>query len=174
MSFRSACASGLVVLLAAAATGSAATSARFDRDGISFAYPASWYVTTQPLSNGINPRYVFTVSTEPVQRTPKDLGPCLPGIASQLPKDAVLAYVREALGTDRRTSLPRMQPRPRTFRLPSRSDNALCGFARGGTWLPFKSQGRAFYLGVYIGPQAARASVDALRRTLNGMRIDPR
>ena len=118
VSLRSAGTSGLVVLLAATGTGSAATSSRFDRDGISFAYPTSWFVTTQPLSNGINPRYVFTVSTDPVRRTARDLGPCLPGIASQLPKDAVLAYVREALGADRRGSLPpNADPRLRPRRL---------------------------------------------------------
>ena len=83
-------------------------------------------------------------------------------------------YVMEALGTDRTVSLRHMQPRPRSFRLPARSDNSLCGFKRGGIWVPFKSGGRAFYLGVYVGPRAPAATRQALRRLLDGMRIEPR
>lgn len=128
------------LLLATAATGTAAAVKRYDRHGVSFTYPAAWVVTTRPLSNVTNPRYRVTVSTAPVERTSRDDGPCLPGIAGQLPKDAVLMYVMEALGTDRIVSLPRMQPRPRSFRLPARSDNSLCGFNRGGLWVPFKDR----------------------------------
>ena len=83
-------------------------------------------------------------------------------------------YVMEALGTDRIVSLPRMQPRPRSFRLPARSDNSLCGFNRGGLWVPFKTGGRAFYLGIYVGPRASAATRRALHRLLDGMQIQPR
>ena len=164
----------VALLLAAAAMGTAAAVKRYDRHGVSFSYPAAWVVTTRPLSNVTNPRYRVTVSTAPVERTSRDDGPCLPGIASQLPKDAVLMYVMEALGTDRTASLPNMQPRPRRFRLPARSDNSLCGFNGGGLWVPFKSGGRAFYLGVYVGPRAPAATRAALGRLLDGIRIEPR
>ena len=164
----------VALLLVAAATGTAAAVKRYDRHGVSFTYPAAWVVTTRPLSNVTNPRYRVTVSTAPVERTSRDDGPCLSGIAGQLPKDAVLMYVMEALGTDRTVSLPRMQPRPRSFRLPARSDNALCGFNGGGLWVPFKSGGRVFYLGVYVGPAASAAARAALRRLVDGMRIEPR
>lgn len=87
---------------------------------------------------------------------------------------AVLAYVREALGADRRISLPRMQPRPERFRLPTRSDNALCGFPPGGRWVPFKSGGRAFYLALYVGSRAPQSRVQALARIVNNMAVDPR
>ena len=160
---------------AASQRGSPATSlGHFDRDGISFRYPRAWFVTTQPLSNGVNPKYRFTVSTVPIQRTSEDLGPCLAGIAKQLPPNAVLAYLREALGTDRKASLPRMQPRPRSFRLPVQSDSSLPCFGPGGRWVPFRSGGRAFYLGLYIGPKAPPGSVEALRRIIDGMQIDTR
>ena len=131
-------------------------------------------MTTAPLSNGINPAYRVAVSTVPISRTPEDLGPCLAGIAKQLPANGVLVYVREALGADRRSSLPRMPPRPRSFRLPTLADRSLPCFGRGGRWVPFRSSGRAFYLGLYVGPQVPQASIRALRRLLDGLRIDMR
>jgi hypothetical protein len=70
---------------------------RFDRNGIAFEYPRAWSVTSAPLSNAVDPKYLFTVSSGPVRRTAKDYGPCLPGVAKQLPADAVLAYLREAI-----------------------------------------------------------------------------
>jgi hypothetical protein len=145
---------------------------RFARSGIEFEYPRGWFVTTEPLSNGLDPAYRFTVSSEPVRRTPRDDGPCLPGVAEQLPDDAVLAYLREAI-SGRGTSLARMQPRPRSFRLPARGDNALCGFP-SGRWVPFRSGGRAFYLGIYIGERAPAARAQALQRLLDQMRITPK
>lgn len=164
------------VALTASVSSTAEGSARerFDRNGITFGYPSSWFVTTKPLSNGVNPTYRFTVSTTPVHRTPKDLGPCLAGIAKQLPRTAVVAYLREAVGADRRASLPNMQPRPRTFPLPSRADNGLPCFGRGGRWVPFKTGGRAFYLGLYIGPRASPASIRALGKLVDEMKIKPR
>lgn len=147
---------------------------RYDGNGISFQYPRSWFVTTERLSNAVNPTYRFTVSSHRVRPTGKEEGPCLPGIARQLPPTAALAYLREALGADRRISLPRMQPRPERFRLPTRSDNALCGFPPGGRWVPFKSGGRAFYLALYVGPRASKARAQSLARIVNGMKIDPR
>lgn len=149
------------------------TVKRFDRYGIRFHYPESWFATTQPLSNGTNPAYRFAVSTVPVRRTRADEGPCLPGVANQLPAAAVLAFLREALGYDRTRSLPRMPRRPRSFRLPNRSDSSLCGFKRGSLWLPFKDRGRAFYLGIYVGPETTAATRRALQRLLDGMRLDP-
>ena len=165
----------MVVALAAAICPSAEAAAfkEFDRNGIKFAYPGSWVVTTKPLSDGVNPTYRFAVSTAPIHRTPKDSGPCLAGIAAQLPRTAVLAYLREALGADRRASLPNMQPRPRSFRLPTRSDNALPCFGAGGRWVPFRAGGRAFYLGLHVGPKASPASTRTLGKLVNEMRIKP-
>ena len=168
----------MAVALAAKAAGEPSTGAtslrRFDQNGIAFQYPRSWFVTTRALSNGINPKYRFAVSSVPVQRTAEDLGPCLSGIAKQLPDDAVLAYLREALGADRRASLPRMQPRPQSFRLPTRTDNSLPCFGQGGRWVPFRESGRAFYLGLYIGPKASPANARALGRLVNDIRIASR
>ncbi len=80
---------------------------RFDRARITFTYPSEWFVTTQPLSRrAVSPVYRFAVSTVKVRHTPEDIGPCLPGIAKQLPRDAVLAFLREATGADRARSLP--------------------------------------------------------------------
>ena len=160
---------------AASQPGSGARSlARFDRDGIAFRYPRPWFLTTQPLSNGINPKYRFAVSSVPVRRTSEDLGPCLAGIAKQLPADAALVYLREALGTDRTSSLPRLQPRPRSIRLPAQADNSLPCFGPGGRWIPFRSGGRAFYLGLYLGPKAPPGIAQTLRRLIDGIDIAPR
>jgi hypothetical protein len=147
---------------------------RFDRYGITFEYPGSWFVTTQPISAARDPVYRFTVSTVRVRRTPADRGPCTPGIAKQLPPNGVLAYLRERLRRrDVAIELSRMTPRPRSFPLPTASSTALCGWARRGLWTPFKADGRAFYLGVYVGPKAPAATQRALKRMLDGMRIDP-
>ena len=165
----------VAVVLTAAICASAEGSAlkRFERNGIQLTYPNSWDITTKALSNGVNPRYRFAVSTGPVHRTPKDLGPCLAGIAEQLPRTGVLAYLREATGADRTASLPSMQSRPRTFRLPTRADNSLPCFGRGRRWVPFRTGNRAFYLGLWIGPRASSARIRALGKLVNGMQIKP-
>ena len=178
----------LVVVVAAALTGASTIAAadpslrldrmRFDRDGIRFAYPASWFVTRRPLNDGLDGEYVFTVSTHPVRRTARDQGACLWGIARQLPKDDVLAFLVEANEVERRSLVREFDPRPRTFPRPSRTTGAVCGFPRAGggrgAWIPFQSKGRAFTLAIQIGPWASRASVEALQRMLDGMQIAPR
>jgi hypothetical protein len=148
---------------------------QFHRHGIAFEYPESWFVTTRPISNGVNPVYRFTVSTVPVHRTRADQGPCTPGIAKQVPSDGVLAYLREGLGPlDRDRALPRMPTRPRSFPLPNATSTALCGWSRRGLWIPFKDGGRAFYLGVYVGPKATASTRRALRHLLDRMEIQAR
>jgi hypothetical protein len=148
------------------------TRQRFDSNGIAFDYPSTWFATVEPLSPVGSPVYRFAVSSVPVQRTPADEGPCLPGVARQLPPDAVLAYLREALGVDRTRSLPRLPDRPPSFPLPSARGSGLCGFERGSSlWYPFKDGDRAFYLGVYIGPEASDRSRSTLADLLNKMKI---
>ena len=93
--------------------------------------------------------------------------------AGQLRENGVLAYVREALDSRVPEYIDRMQPRPPSFRLPTQADHSLCGFPRGGRWVPFRSGGRAFYLGLYVGKRAPLASVRALQRLVNRMQIDP-
>lgn len=163
---------GLAVL-SATSSSAAAEVERFDARGIAFEYPSGWFVTKRPLSNGTNPAYRFAVSTVKVRRTNQDIGPCLPGIARQLPRGAVLAFLREAVGADRARSLPRMAPRPRSFRLPTEADSSLCGFAGRTRWVPFKQAGRALYLGIYVGPRAPESTKHALKRLLDRMRIQP-
>jgi hypothetical protein len=149
-----------------------ASKERFDQNGIAFNYPHRWSVTVQPLSPATNPVYRFAVSSVPVQQTAADEGPCLPGVARQLPSGAVLAYLREALGADRTRSLPRMPQRPASFPLAHRTGGGLCGFAQGGgLWYPFKDGNRAFYLGVYVGPDASTASRRALKDLLDGIEV---
>ena len=160
------------VLVAATPAGGTAAE-HFDRHGISFSYPTGWSITTRPLSDGVNPIYRFAVGTAPVRRTSRDSGPCLPGVARQLARGDVLAYLREAIGADRARSLPRMPRRPRSFRLPTAADSSLCGFGPGGRWIPFKDAGRAFYLGVYVGPEAPEKRARALGRLLDRLQIDP-
>ena len=162
------------ILVAAALADPAATSGGSDRPfstyGISVQHPPTWFVTTRPLSFAGNPVYRFSASSVRVRRTSSDTGPCLPGIAKQLPPGAVLVYLREALGADRRISLPRMPPRPARFRLPTRP--GLCGFTTGASrWIGFKEAGRVFYLGVHVGDTASPAKKRAVLRLLNGMQI---
>lgn len=164
-----------VVFALTACSQSSGDLKQFSRYGITLEYPKSWFVTTRPITHAVNPVYRFTVSTSPVRRTPADTGPCAPGIAKQLPADGVLAYLREALGRhDVALSLSGMTPRPRHFPLPTASSTALCGWPRHGLWLPFKAKGRAFYLGVYVGPRATAATRRALRHLLDGMQIRAR
>ena len=174
----------VVVVVGAALIGASSIGAaerlsqRFDRGGIRFTYPASWVVATRPLSNGLDGEYVFALSTHPVRRTARDQGACLWGIARQLPKDGVLAFLVEANEVERRSLVREFDPRPRTFPLPSRPTGAVCGFPRGsggrGAWIPFQTKDRAFTLAIQIGPRASRASVAVLQRMLDGMRIDRR
>jgi hypothetical protein len=165
----------LVALIRATAASGEATAERFDRNGIAFTYPSRWYATTNALSNAGNPVYRFTVTTRRVSRTRADIGPCLPGIAGQLGSRDVLAFAREALGSDRVRSLPRVRPRPRSFRLPRPTDHYLCGFGRRPTLSSsFKDGGRVFYLWIYVGTRASPENRRALERLLNTMVIDPR
>ncbi|MBD0329739.1 MAG: hypothetical protein ICV64_06515 [Thermoleophilia bacterium] len=148
---------------------------RFVAHGITFAHPRGWFVVTEPLSPSPNPAYRFAVSSVPVRRTPADEGPCLPGIARQLPSDGVLVYLREALGADRRRSLPRMPERPSRFPSPPRRGGGPCGFERGGGyWYGFAESGRTFYLGVHVGPDASRAARRAVSELVDGMAIRAR
>jgi hypothetical protein len=50
----------------------------------------------------------------------------------------------------------------------------LCGFGRGGRWIPFKENGRAFYLGAYLGPRASSRTTQELARLVAGMTIRTR
>src|SRR5205085_11896795 len=109
---------------AASASAGAAGTSRFSNRGISFSYPSSWYLTTRPLSNGVEPVYRFAVGNFRFHRTPRDVGPCLQGIAKQRTSTGVLAFIREAVGTDARRA--HAGPRPKTFRLPAPTVHAAC------------------------------------------------
>lgn len=64
-----------------------------------------------------------------------------------------------------------MPNRPRPFRLPRPTDSYLCGFRGSTSWVAFKEGGRAFYLGIYVGPQASAETRKALQQLLDGMTI---
>jgi hypothetical protein len=156
------------LVLSAATAASAGDERHFERKGIGFDYPASWYVTTRPLSNGVQPIYRFALANFRVHRTPRDLGPCLEGIARQRRPDRVLAFMREATGTD--AKLDRFPRRPRSFPLPRRDDQVAC-LGPGTSGLLFRDSGRAFYLWISVGPNASAADKRALRQSLDGMTI---
>jgi len=149
-------------LLGASAQATSEGTRRFSNWGISFVYPTSWYVTTEPLSNGIEPAYRFAAGNFRFHRTARDLGPCLEGIAKQRTDLGVLAFMREALGADaRRTRAP---PRPKRFRLPRATDQAAC-LGPGSSQVVFREAGRILYLWISIAPKAspvARAQLSAL------------
>jgi len=161
----------VAVLLFGGLVSRASGSVRaFSDHGISFAYPSGWYATTKPLSNGTEPIYRFAVGNFRFRRTPRDLGPCLSGIAKQRPRNGVLAFMREALGADRRRSLPRTPARPRDISLPRRSDQAWC-LGRGTREIAFHRSGRVFFLAISVGPTASRADKRRLHTLLNAMGI---
>ncbi len=106
----------LAVALAAKAAGAHSTVAtslrRFDQNGIAFQYPRSWFVTTRNAQQWHQPQ--VPLRREQRSSTAHGRGSrALPvrhcDTASGRRGTRVL---REALGTDRRASLPRMQPRP--------------------------------------------------------------
>jgi hypothetical protein len=142
----------------------------FSNHGISFAYPSAWHATTQPLFNATEPVYRFAVGNFRFHRTPRDIGPCLSGIAKERPKNGVLAFMREALGADRRRSLPRTPSRPKHISLPRSSDQAWC-LGHGTGEIVFHTADRVFYLAMSVGPTASRADKRRLRTLLNAMRI---
>lgn len=162
-------AAGAVAVAAAfSAHASVGGTSRFSSRGITFTYPGSWYVTTQPLSNGVEPVYRFAVGNFRVHRTSRDLGPCLQGIAKQRPATGVLAFMREAVGADARGA--RVGLRPRTFRLPAPTEQAAC-LGPGSTQFAFKQSGRVFYVWLSVAPKAPRAARTEIQTLLDSMKI---
>jgi len=153
---------------APSAWAGAAGTSRFSNRGISFAYPSSWYVTTRPLSNGVEPIYRFAVGNFRFHRTPRDVGPCLEGIARQRTAGGVLAFMREATGADARRS--RVAPRPAAFRLPTPSDRAAC-LGPGSSQVAFRQGGRVFYLWISVAPKAPAVARTQLAQLLDSMKI---
>jgi hypothetical protein len=174
---------GIAVALALVATpvGAGADVGRYDRLGISFEYPSSWFVTSEPLSAARDPYYRFAASTVPVRRTRRDIGPCLPGIARQLPRNAALVFLKENTGASRRRALPRLDPMPRRFSL--RRYGVPCGFhvagvphvpfGRGDS-IDFREARRALILFVWVGPTATKATERQLGRLVASLEIRPR
>jgi hypothetical protein len=164
------------VLLAAVPVTSEARPGleRFDHFGISFEHPSDWFVTTERLSNGWDPDYRFAASTVPVQRTRQDVGPCLRGIDRQLPRDAALVFLREARTGIGPRQLRRLGPLP--TRLPLTPDAVMYCMQRPalGAWVHFRAAGRAFVLGVHLGPRATKETQRELRRLVASIEIRPR
>jgi hypothetical protein len=128
----------------------------------------------EPLSNGANPDYRFAASTVPVKRTRHDVGPCLRGIDRQLPRNAALVFLREYRGASRRAALPRLDPMPRRLRLTPGSIMYCLHRPARGAWVNFREAGRAFVLGVHLGPRATKATEHELRRLVASLEIRPR
>jgi hypothetical protein len=171
----------LVMAVVVAPAGAAGPLERYDRLGISFEYPSSWFVTSEPLSDGSDPDYRFAVSTTPVRRTRHDRGPCLSGIARQLPRGAALVFLREYRGASRRRALPRLDPMPRRISLTRYG--VPCGFHGAGVphapfgrgdSVQFREARRALILFVWVGPNATKATERQLRRLIASLEIRPR
>jgi hypothetical protein len=153
---------------------------RYDRLGISFEYPSSWLVTTEPLSDGADPDYRFAASTVRVKRTRHDKGPCLAGIARQLPPGAALVFLREYRGASRTRALPRLDPFPRRlsltpglpqcFHVPSSPTKP---YGRGAG-IHFRESRRALVLFAWVGPRASSRTERELRRLVASLEIHPR
>jgi hypothetical protein len=158
----------LAAVLAFSSPANAGRTSSFSSKGITFAYPASWFVTTRPLSNGVSPVYRFAIGNFRFHRTQRDIGPCLRGIASQRPPTGVLAFIREAVGADARRA--RVGARPKTFQLPDRMEQAAC-LGPGSSQFTFRQAGRVFYLWVSVAPGAPQAARTEIQRLLDSMKI---
>jgi hypothetical protein len=164
----------LCLLLASAARATPAGGIKqFDRAGISFTYASDWFVTTKPLSSGADPNYRFAVASWPVHRTSRDQGPCLAGIAKQRPPSGALIFLREYVGASRERALPRLQPKPRHLRLPTRRDRDGC-LGSGTTTHSFRQADRAFILWISVGPEVTAETRSGLRIVLSSLGIRPR
>jgi hypothetical protein len=161
-------AAALVMATCVFAQSGVGETERFSSDGITFTCPSSWYVTTRPLSNGLEPIYRFAVGNFRFHRTKRDIGPCLQGISEQRPGTGVLAFMREAIGADARRA--HVGARPKAFRLPSPTEQAAC-LGPGSTQFTFSQAGRVFYLWLSISPKAPPAARAEIRRLLDSMRI---
>ena len=162
----------LAALAAVLALASAAGARDFDRHGISFSYPGAWHVTTKPLSNLISPTYRFAIATFLPRRTAQNDGPCLAGVARRRGARGAYAYLLEDTTLPHRY-LHRFPPRrPGLFHLPARGQMASCD-GRWSRWIPFRQAGRAFYLGISVGPRASNATRRELRRMVAGLEIRP-
>ena len=163
----------LTVTVLALALASAAAARDFDRHGISFSYTAGWHVTTKPLSNVSSPTYRFAVATFEPRRTARDEGPCLAGIARQRGATGAYAYLLEDTTLPRRY-LHRFPPRRLgLFHLPARGQQSVCD-GRWSRWIPFRQAGRAFYLGISVGPKASVETRRQLHRILTSLEIHRR
>jgi hypothetical protein len=161
----------VVFLVGAASATRTAGLERFERKGISFAYPGDWFVTAKPLSNGWDPDYRFAVATWPVHRTSRDRGPCLAGIAKQRPANGALAFLREYVGASRKRALPRLPPRPKHFRLPTQRDGDYGCLGKGSLAHYFRDSGRALILWISIGPKATAETRLALKEIVASLEI---
>jgi hypothetical protein len=163
----------MVAVFLAGTAGAMATAGleRFERVGISFAYPSDWFVTARPLSNGSDPDYRFAVATWPVHRTSRDRGPCLAGIAQQRPANGALAFLREYVGASRKRALPRHPPKPNQFRLPTQRDGDFGCLGKGSLAHYFRDSGRALILWISIGPKATAETRQDLRQILASLEI---
>jgi hypothetical protein len=159
---------GIAAVVVFSSQAVAVPATYFSSKGIAFAYPSYWYVSTRPISNGVSPVYRFAVGNFRFHRTPRDIGPCLRGIAKQRPVTGVLAFMREAVGGDARR--PRAGPRPKTFRLPGRIEQAAC-LGPGSTQFTFTQANRVFYLWISVAPGAPKTARKQIQRLLASMKI---
>jgi hypothetical protein len=140
---------------------------RLPLNGVSFAYPADWRVTTRRLDSVIDPHTLFAVSSYPV---PPGRDECDGTRARGRPSGGAFVIVKEVLDSaSLRRSLPRLHTKPRSFRLPT-SGRSNC-LPPTSVVFQFRVGLRAFYVFVSVGPEASRATRGAVVSLLNGMRI---
>jgi len=108
-----------------------------------------------------------------VRRTRHDVGPCLRGIGRQLPRNAALVFLRE-YRTSLRRVLPRLDPMPRQLRLTPDAVMYCMHRPALGAWVSFRASGRAFVLGVHLGPKASKTTERELRCLVASLRIRQR
>ncbi len=142
----------------------------FDKNGVGATLPPGWWASDRRMSSGIEPVFRLTVANRPLVRTAKDEGPCYGGVGKQIQPEAVVAILREAVGSDFKPA--RFSKRPERFVLPRRrpgQDNSCLG--DHATLITFKDAGRGFYLWIAAGRDAPAARVKQLLTILNALTI---
>jgi len=158
---------GVVLLLAVAASASAAGGARvFRGPGIVLRYPDGWYATNEPLNGITDPVQRFVLSSYRVPAGGADAN----ATYAPPPRGVIAQLVEEVPPINNGGVWP---PRPHRFSLPRLGRMETFGGNRWGETL-FRDQRRHFYIFIGVGRRASSAQVALMLRTLDAMTINAR
>jgi hypothetical protein len=165
----------VVILLAAASLGAAASTAGSDqpaarisaRGGISVRVPRGWHLVRRGLTNVVEPAQRLAVASFTVRLASHSCACGEPNVRD-FPRTGAFLFVWEYRAPSSRAELLRLPPRPSRFRVTQ--ENPHWFECAGPSWVTaFRDRGRVFQVEVYLGPAAgtkARLQMDALLDSL--------